>query len=172
LAETGIGYRLLDSLYAPSTLHDPSAHRSIPILAARRLDPSNLVELDAVVGSIHSITPPVALLMPVWLPREVSVILLSGPLSSVLVIVGREVVRRSSAETTRVVIGRYVARSKPSYASYTSLQTTPTLWRCSYGATEGWHVVRSRHCGPGGLSSAETTRIVVIVVGRLLSCHS
>ena len=90
----GIDYRLLDSLYAPSTLHDPSAHRSIPILAARRLDLSNLVEFDAVVGSIHLITPPVALLMPVWLPREVSVILLSGPLSSVLVIVGRKVVRR------------------------------------------------------------------------------
>jgi len=72
LAETGIGYRLLDSLYAPSTLHDPSAHRSIPILAARRLDPSNLVELDAFVGSIHSITPPTALMMPDWLPREVS----------------------------------------------------------------------------------------------------
>ncbi|EJK71125.1 hypothetical protein THAOC_07466 [Thalassiosira oceanica] len=32
--------------------------------------------------------------MPVWLPREVSVTLLSGPLSSVLVIVGRKVVRR------------------------------------------------------------------------------
>ena len=32
--------------------------------------------------------------MPAWLPREVSVILLSGPLLSVLVIVGREVVRR------------------------------------------------------------------------------
>ncbi|EJK67010.1 hypothetical protein THAOC_12008 [Thalassiosira oceanica] len=95
MAVTSIDYRLLDSLYAPSTLRDPSACRSIPILAARRLDPSNLVELDAVVGSIHSITPPAALLMPVWLPREVSVILLlSGPLSSVLVIVGRKVVRR------------------------------------------------------------------------------
>ena len=90
MAVTSIDYRLLDSLYAPSTLHDPSAHRSIPILAARRLDPSNLVELDAVFGSIHSITPPAALLMPAWLPREVSVILLSGPLSSVLVIVGQK----------------------------------------------------------------------------------
>ena len=32
----GIDYRLLDSLYAPSTLYDPSVNRSIPILAARR----------------------------------------------------------------------------------------------------------------------------------------
>ena len=91
MAVAGIDYRLLDSLYVPSTLRDPSAHRSIPILAARRLDPSNLVELDAVVGSSG---PPAAFLVPAWLPREVSVILLSGPLLSVLVIVGREVVRR------------------------------------------------------------------------------
>ena len=49
-----------------------------------------------------------------------------GRTLSVLVIAGREVVCRSSAETTRVVIGRYVARSQPSYTSYTSLQTTPT----------------------------------------------
>ena len=41
----GIDYRLLDSLYTPSTLYDPSVHRSIRILAARHLDPSNLVEL-------------------------------------------------------------------------------------------------------------------------------
>ena len=94
MAVAGIDYRLLDSLYAPSTLHDPSAHQSIPILAARRSNPSNLVVLDAVVGSIHSITPPAALLMATWLPREESVILLIDPLSSVLVIVGRKVVRR------------------------------------------------------------------------------
>ena len=94
MAVAGIDYRLLDSLYAPSTLHDPSAHQSIPILAARRSNPSNLVVLDAVVGSIHSITPPAALLMATWLPRKESVILLIDPLSSVLVIVGRKVVRR------------------------------------------------------------------------------
>ena len=38
MAVTGIDYRLLDSLHVPSTLFDPSAHRSSPILAARRLD--------------------------------------------------------------------------------------------------------------------------------------
>ena len=72
-------YRLLDSLYTPSTLSGPSVDRSIPILAARRVDPSNIVELVG-MRRLYPLdyTPPTAL-PTVPLLCETSMISPGGP---------------------------------------------------------------------------------------------